>query len=200
VTPTQLSFQGFEEAPPPIPQRVEGENYFYALRPNGTAIDAIARYQLVCDRRGLSGTSIKPENLHVSLHGFGPDLAGSPSLLADALAAGAAVAAAPFAVAFEHALSFQRKKPEKAFVLRGRDDLIALENFHRLLGDAMHQQGLGDYIAAGFTPHVTLRYTPHLVAEHTVEPISWTVNEFFLLRSLVGHSRHVVLGRWPLRG
>jgi 2'-5' RNA ligase len=198
VTTAQLCFQGFEEEQSASP--VEDENYFYALRPNGTAIEAIARYQQLCDRRGISGTPIKPGNLHLSLHGFGPDLAGSPSLLAAALAAGAAVVSAPFAVAFEQALSFQRKKIKKAFVLRGRDDLIALEIFHQLLGTAMTKNSLGDYVADSFTPHVTLRYTPHLVAEHAVESISWTVNEFFLLRSLVGRSRHIVVGRWPLRG
>jgi 2'-5' RNA ligase len=38
------------------------------------------------------------------------------------------------------------------------------------------------------------------VARRAIEPITWTVNEFVLVRSLVGQGRHEVLARWPLHG
>ena len=37
----------------------------------------------------------------------------------------------------------------------------------------------------------------HLV-ESEVAPIEWTVHEMLLIRSLVGRTRHDVLGRYPL--
>jgi len=59
---------------------------------------------------------------------------------------------------------------------------------------------LGERVASSFTPHVTLLYDGRVVTERLVEPIRWTVREFVLVRSLLGKTRHIVIGRWPLRG
>jgi len=34
----------------------------------------------------------------------------------------------------------------------------------------------------------------------TVTPFAWQVTEFTLVHSLLGHTRHVPLGSWPLTG
>jgi 2'-5' RNA ligase len=42
-------------------------------------------------------------------------------------------------------------------------------------------------------------YDGRLVAGQPVEPIRWVVREFVLVHSLLGQTRHEVLGRWALR-
>jgi 2'-5' RNA ligase len=46
---------------------------------------------------------------------------------------------------------------------------------------------------------VTLLYDERGIAEHAIEPVSWTVREFVLVHSLRGQSKYIPLGRWPLR-
>jgi RNA 2',3'-cyclic 3'-phosphodiesterase len=36
------------------------------------------------------------------------------------------------------------------------------------------------------------------VAEHAIEPVSWTVTGFRLVHSLLGQTRHITLGEWRL--
>jgi len=36
------------------------------------------------------------------------------------------------------------------------------------------------------------------IGRHVVETVAWTVREFVLVYSLLGRTRHVPLGRWPL--
>jgi 2'-5' RNA ligase len=50
------------------------------------------------------------------------------------------------------------------------------------------------------TLHVTLLYDKRVVDEQPIEPISWTVREFVLVRSLHGQTRHTDVARWQLRG
>ena len=51
-----------------------------------------------------------------------------------------------------------------------------------------------------FTPHVTPGYNDRFKVEQIIYPITWTVNEFVLVRSLLGQTRHIELARWKLRG
>jgi 2'-5' RNA ligase len=34
--------------------------------------------------------------------------------------------------------------------------------------------------------------------QKTITPIQWKVREFVIVRSFFGHTRHEVIGRWPL--
>lgn len=70
--------------------------------------------------------------------------------------------------------------------------------FQRELGVAMKKVGLGQWVDSPFTPHVTMLYDEHEVAEQVVDAIGWTATEFVLVHSLLGQTRHVPLGRWPL--
>jgi RNA 2',3'-cyclic 3'-phosphodiesterase len=84
-------------------------------------------------------------------------------------------------------------------VLYGGDGVAALMAFRKVLAAAVMKVGLGR-AQSGFSPHVTLLYGDRKIAEHPVDPVSWTVREFVLVQSLHGESRHILLGRWPLRG
>ena len=72
--------------------------------------------------------------------------------------------------------------------------------FQKALGLSMAHAGLGKQVARQFNPHVTLLYDRALAPEAPVEPVSWTVSEFVLIHSLLGQTRHIVLGRWALQG
>jgi RNA 2',3'-cyclic 3'-phosphodiesterase len=49
-----------------------------------------------------------------------------------------------------------------------------------------------------YTPHMTLLYDSAGVAEHAIEPVSWRATEFRLVHSLLGQTKHISLGSWPL--
>ena len=46
---------------------------------------------------------------------------------------------------------------------------------------------------------VTLLFDVREVTQRPIDPLGWTVNVFVLVHSLIGQSKHIVLGRWPLR-
>ena len=51
---------------------------------------------------------------------------------------------------------------------------------------------------SAFEPHVTLAYDARKIAAEAVAPIGWRVDEFVLVHSLLGRTRHVRLGGWAL--
>jgi 2'-5' RNA ligase len=74
----------------------------------------------------------------------------------------------------------------------------------RELADLQRQLGkLTDYWGITraewtFSPHLTLLYWAGQPFIRPVAPIEWQAEEFVLIHSLVGATRHNVLGRWPL--
>ena len=48
------------------------------------------------------------------------------------------------------------------------------------------------------TLHLTLSYGPETIPRQAITPIRFTADEFVLVHSEVGLTRHHVLGRWPL--
>ncbi len=65
------------------------------------------------------------------------------------------------------------------------------------LHDGLKANGLGKW-AKPYTPHVTLLYDNQQVPEQVIEPITWRVEEFVLVHSELGKTRHHILQRWPL--
>ncbi len=177
------------------------DRLFFGIFPEAPVAEAIAgRARDLKGRLNLSGAPLTPDRFHVTLHHIG-DYAGLPrGIVAQALEAGAAVAAtsAPFDVTFDKAASFNNRG-NNPFVLQGGEGLADLHAFQKTLGLAMAHAGLGKQVARQFNPHVTLLYDRGLAPETAVEPVSWPVSEFVLIHSLLGQTRHIVLGRWPLR-
>lgn len=72
------------------------------------------------------------------------------------------------------------------------------------LADLQHQIGrLVDYWGItrtdwAFNPHVTLLYWNGQPFIRPMAPIAWQAEEFVLIHSRVGATRHNILGRWPL--
>jgi len=193
---SQLAFPGLEEPA----RRPPTDRLFFALFPDAPVAQAIdLRAQALRREQGLTGRPIATDRLHVTLHHV-DDFDGLPKAVVDgSLAAASTVAAAPFDVSFDYAMSFRGQPGKLPFVLRGDEGLAALEAFQRRLIAALAKAGVMRR-KSEFTPHITLVYDGVSVPERTIEPIGWTVREFVLVHSLLGQTRHIILGRWPLQG
>ncbi|MEO7885309.1 MAG: 2'-5' RNA ligase family protein [Polaromonas sp.] len=190
---SQSLLPGFAE-PPPLTHRL-----FFALFPEHDAAARIAQLaRQLCDKHQLKGQPLRTERFHVTLHHLG-DYAELPGdLVAIAQDAAASFTAASFEVAFDHVASFSSMPRNRPLVLRGGDQLAALEDFQRNLGSTLKRMPLGRWARPGYTPHVTLLYDDKAVAAQAIDAIGWKVSEFVLVHSLIGQSRHIPLGRWPL--
>ncbi|MGK6306530.1 2'-5' RNA ligase family protein [Variovorax sp. DT-64] len=192
----QPSLEGVAPAPP------NTDRLFFALLPDAPAIARIER--LIADLRhdhGLKGRALGTSRFHVTLLHLGA-FPGLPRELIDAACAAAqALAVIPtFKVGFDRVGSFSRRPSNMPLVLLGEEGVIAAKAFRQTLCKAMARAGEDDGGAAQYTPHLTLLYDDTHVARRAIEPITWTVNEFVLVRSLIGQGRHEVLARWPLHG
>lgn len=189
----QPSLAGFDAAVPT-------DRLFLAVYPDAAAAARIAALAVTLrERHSLQGRPLADERLHVTLHHLG-DYAGVPQdVVRMAAEAAGRVACASFEVGFDRAASFAARRSRRPFVLLGGEATAALVALQRALGEALGACGLARWVAPQFTPHVTLLYDEAMVAEQAVEPIRWRVDEFVLVHSLLGRSRHVPLARWPLR-
>lgn len=192
--PEQSALPGFD-ATPKLTHRL-----FFAVFPDAQAAARIDRLaQQLRQEHGLRGKPLEIKRFHVTLHHIGDYVELPDGVVAMAREAAAAVAAAPFDVAFDRAASFSSAPRNRPFVLRGGDGVVALAAFQQTLGMALKKSGLGRWIKPGYTPHVTLLYDDRSVPEQLVETISWTAHEFVLVHSLIGHTLHVPLDSWSLR-
>ena len=191
----QLSFLGLKDAQPPT------DRLFFALFPNADAAAGIARQaQVLRDEHGLKGRPLAADRFHITLHHIG-DYSGLPQGKVDAaVKAAASVAASPFEVAFDSVMSFRGGRTLPLVMLGKDDGNHALKAFQETLGKAMVRAGLEPAAKSKFTPHVTLLYDHRSVAAQSVAAVNWTVQEFVLVHSLLGQTRHIALGRWALRG
>lgn len=190
-----MSLGGFD-APP------RTDRLFFAVYPDPEALRCIVGLaEAVRAQHHLRGNPLRADRMHVTLHHLG-DYAGVPdSLLADAHAAAAGLATAPFEVAFDCVASFPGRGPKRPCVLRGEGEGVnaPLRAFQSVLGERLRAAGMGRFVERRFTPHVTLLYDQRSVSMQAVPAVEWTVREFALVHSLIGRSEHRVLARWPLR-
>jgi 2'-5' RNA ligase len=193
--PEQLWLPGLE-APAAIT-----DGLFFAVYPHVLAAAEIARrgQQLCASLRGR-GKPLAANRLHVTLHHLGNFAGGLPQEKVEAaMRAAASIAVAPFSVEFDRATSFAPKLRAGPLVLCGGEGVVGLRQLHDMLGEALERAGFepGEGGKA-YTPHVTLAYGMPWIAEQPAEAIAWNVHEFVLMHSLLGRTRHVALGRWPL--
>ena len=191
----QLSLIGFPSAPKPT------DRLFFGLRPDTSVPPRLTQIaERLRTGHGLKGKPLPPERFHVTLVHLG-DYHGVPTgLVKTATAAAATVVAPPFEAVFDRAGSFSGKPRNHPLVLRGGRGLDQLAALQQALAGALQQAGLGRHASGPFTPHVTLLYDAQILPEVAIEPVGWTVKEFVLVHSLLGQTRYILLGRWPMRG
>jgi RNA 2',3'-cyclic 3'-phosphodiesterase len=178
----------------------EHSGVFFALRPDeATAQQIHAMAMRLRDANGLRGKLHPVETLHVTLCYLGAFVGVPPELLQGADMVGRAQRAMPFELALDRVLTLPGNRKQLPVVLCRGDDCAPLTSLRARLGAAL--SGIGRrYEPRIFRAHVTLLYDSIEIPEQLVGPISWTVRELLLVRSLIGQGRHEVLGRYPLTG
>jgi 2'-5' RNA ligase len=175
-------------------------NVFFAVLPNSPMVASIRQIAgTVRQDLGAKTTLISPQRLHVSLLPVG-GFSGSypPAIISAAIMAASTVSMAPFRAEFDRVATFSGGRGKQALVLTGNDDTVAgFVILQKALSEAMAKVGLKLRQRSGFSPHLTMMYANQKY-DCPIQPVSWTVNRFALVDSLVGQSRHVHLGRWSL--
>jgi RNA 2',3'-cyclic 3'-phosphodiesterase len=197
ASPDQLPMFGFQ------PRQIgagEHSSVFFALRPDEATAQQIHAMALrLRDANGLRGKLHSVDTLHVTLCYLGDFMGVPPELLEGADLVGRAQRAMPFELAFDRILSFHNNRKQLPVVLCRADDCAPLTALRARLGAAL--SGIGrKYEPRSFRAHVTLLYDTVEIPEQQVGPISWTVRELLLVRSLIGQGHHEVLARYPLTG
>ncbi len=188
----QSGLFGFD---PPVPT----DRLFLGLFPDpATAARIESLGEDVCRRHGLRVPRHQVERLHVTLFHIG-DWAGLPAATVEtAIDAAAALRTAPFDVRFDEVVTFSGNPQRRPLVLKASAGNDALHAFREHLGRELLKVGLGRCVTRTFEPHVTLAYATQGVAAEPVEPIVWRATEFVLIHSLLGQTRYIPLGHWPL--
>ncbi|HEX7874515.1 MAG TPA: 2'-5' RNA ligase family protein [Sphingobium sp.] len=166
--------------------------FFFALRPPRQEANRMTAW---LERTAEPGWEpMLAERLHVTL-AITPTFATYPAdIVARLLRAGEQVAAAPFRIDFD-SLSVG----VKSVALRPSRANSGAKLLQHALVRAMATQGVPLLPKYTFSPHVTLAYrTGTSTSQHPVDPFGWDVQEVVLIQSLIGRTRHIPLGTWPL--
>ncbi|HXD35165.1 MAG TPA: 2'-5' RNA ligase family protein [Rhodanobacter sp.] len=189
----QASFPGFAQA-------VATDRLFLATFPDRDTADRLAALAAAqCARHDLRGKPLATDRFHVTLFHLDDSVGLRPELVEAAGAAAARVVVAPFDVVFDQVTSFDAHREKSPFVLTAEHGNAPLHAFQAELGVRLREAGLGRCVASGFKPHVTLAYDRRVIAPEKVAPIAWRVEEFVLVHSLLGQTRHIPLAHWPLK-
>lgn len=188
----QMGLPGFD---PPTPT----DRLMFLLYPDAATAEQIAtEARRLREALNLRGQPLLTDRFHVTLHHLG-DYVGLPAdVVRKGEAAGVALAAAPFNVAFDRAASFSNRPGNNPFTLQGGEGVQALVGFQQRLALEMAKVGLKPDKA--FLPHVTLLYDGQVVPAQPISPVTWTVDRFALVQSKLGQTRHIVLRTWTLTG
>ena len=190
---TQGSLPGIEAAP------LSRDGLFFAVFPDQDAARRIEqRARRLRADHALVDEPLRTERLHVTLQSLGRYPVLPKDLVVLARLAAARVAMRPFDVEFNMVGSFSRTTTRRPFVLLGDDHLVCLHMLRDKLVEALYEVGVIRVKNAPYTPHMTLLYDHPKIEKQAIEPVAWSVREFILVHSLLGQTRHVPLGRWPL--
>lgn len=178
-----------------------GINYFFAVLPDDEVLADITN---IAERfrksHRVNGISVAVESLHLGLCPMGKVERSRQPLETALLAAAAKVQARGFQITLDSAMRFTAQDGRFPFVLcaDGESMRAALE-VRKAIAAAQLEVGLRVAAVSSFMPHVTLQHA-HLIdaIEESIPPIHWHVRDFVLIRTFFGHSRHEVVGRWPL--
>jgi RNA 2',3'-cyclic 3'-phosphodiesterase len=180
-----------------IPGPIRARLFFAVLPPDDAcaAIEGLAAHLQSAHR--LQGRPITGTRIHNTLAQVYDEHLALKGLIARARSIGARIRHRPFPVRFDWTQSFKQSSPRHPFVLRGGDGVKPLASFRHMLAAQMRAEGL--MVPQSYTPHVTLLWADQCVSDYPIYPICWTVEDFVLVLSLQGQSRHVHLARWSLQ-
>jgi 2'-5' RNA ligase len=195
-TRVPLPHKGVVQDCQPRPKRRRGNSFFFALGPDCEVAQGIKRVVESFIRPDLVIWPKKNHMPHISLLGLG----AYDDVPRDYVAAIAKItdrfSHAGFDVSFDTLMRF---RGSDAVVLTGGDD-EGIRSFRLSLRDVLRDAGLPVAGGSSFTPHMTMLYSTSPFKACRVPAVRWHADEFFLIHSIVGGSKHIVLGRWPLKG
>ncbi len=175
------------------------ESLFFALLPDAQTAQAVHRlgHQL-CHDHGLRGRALPPERLHVTLQYLGEYAGIPPRLLQQACAAGQALAASPFDLAFDQVVTFDSRARSRPLVLRGDAEPQPLQALRQALQQQLARHGVAARADGAYLPHMTLAYVEQPLAPQRVPALSWQAASLSLIRSVQGQGRYLHEASWPL--
>lgn len=183
--------------PPP-----QHDLFYFALRPDEPSARAAVKLAKRFRRHhGLQGRLYDAGRLHVSLCTAISRKGPRKGDVMMARHAAGRVQVAAFEVGFDRLCTFG-SGGRRAIVLCCSLGSAQLAYLHERLTGELVKSGIGkgpNRDHSTFSPHLTLLRTRGSVPETRLNaPICWRVRDFVLVRSLVGRSRHIDLGKWPL--
>lgn len=162
---------------------------FFALRPSPIEANLTGLFR---DAADPALDPVANDRLHMTM-GITDDSDAFPQDAAECMAAiGAGLAGDPFVLTLD-----RLSGSERAIALRPARRPPALSAVQKQIDERMRYRSL---MRAGwrFNPHVTLGYRAGLSFLTPIVPLLWEVRDVVLIHSLVGATRHITLGRWPL--
>ena len=96
-------------------------------------------------------------------------------------------------------LTFDRIEARKAVTLRSRAPLAEARAFQAELVRHLLERRTPLTLGTTPEPHITINYRGDRLGSRKMDPIGWTVDEILLIESVVGQTRHIVHGTWPLQ-
>jgi len=175
-----------DQAPRALPH-----NLFFAVLPSEEERARIG--DLIASLR-IGGVPMRLDRLHITTLSLVVGDTLPEGLAQEAAEIAASIRMPAFRVIFDRLVGGNRSA-----LLLPSEPLEALRMFRERLGFALMRAGIAFRQSGGFTPHVTLLYGGQPMPEQEIEPISWLAQDFVLIDSLVGETRHIEVGRWPLR-
>jgi len=165
--------------------------YFFAALPDPVSASRIRAW---AERKIGPEGLLDARRLHVTL-AITPDFsAPQPALVEALLRAGERVTTASFELMLD-----RLSVGTRSTALRPGHSQPPSLALHNQLADAMAIEGVEMREGWRYSPHVTLAYRQRLPSTQPVTDRGWAVNEFVLIHSLVGLTRHEVIGRWVLQ-
>lgn len=165
---------------------------FYALKPDPVVARRTDHFAAT-----LAGDArrVAVEHQHLTL-AITADYDDYPYAVAKALVrAGTRVAAEPFELSLDR-LSIGGRSA----ALRPSRAVPMLNRLQQSLFDAMKGAGVASRPQWTFSPHQTLFYRESPPEQRPVDGFHWRVEQFVLICSHVGRTRHDMVATWPLRG
>ena len=175
-------------------------NIFFALRPNGSVLDAIAAAAdaIAASHRSI-GRRLKRHRLHMTVLHLDTLTTIPDTYLRHAIDAGDRIAVGPFELSLDIAGSFRTR--DLPWWIGCSQTPHALGDLHRQLHADTRSCVEKSRDDAPFTPHVTIaRSNREVLANTPIAPIRWNVEEVCLIDSVMGKPHFDVLRTWQLSG
>jgi 2'-5' RNA ligase len=169
---------------------------FFALLPGEAVSGRIERAARdVTATQHLRARLIRPSRYHATLHFLGDHPMLRSDIVTAAITAAGKVHGSPFELVLDHAAGFHGREPP--CVLRCSNVPSTLQTLWQDLRQSLLLAGLGAQLSRNFTPHVTFAYSRGAVPQAApIDPITWRVEGFALLHSVVGGGEYRTLDAW----